>query len=171
MVRAPRALCKCSAYNGVAAPVRRAAKHLEAEQAVKLKIQKTDVWVVDVVNKPGMLARVLEALAAAGAALEFVVARRVTENTARAFVAPLRGARQARAAADVGMQKASSMHTLRIEGPDRPGLGATITRRLADAGLNLRGLSAAAIGKKSICYVAFESDSAASRAATLLKKI
>lgn len=138
---------------------------------MKLKIQKAEVWVVDVVNKPGMLARVLEALAGAGAALEFVVARRVTENTARAFVAPLKGARQARAAADVGMQKAAGMHTLRVEGLDKPGLGAALTRRLADAGLNLRGLSAAAIGRKSVCYVAFKTAGEAAAAQRVLRRL
>lgn len=120
-------------------------------------ISRVEVWAGDLVNKPGMLARVLEALAGAGANLEFVVARRVSNNTARVFVAPLKGARQTRAAQDVGLVRASGMHSLRIEGPDKPGLGAEITRKLADQGINLRGLSSAAIGRKSVCYIAFAS--------------
>jgi hypothetical protein len=135
------------------------------------RISKVDVWVVDLYNRPGMLARVLEALANSGANLEFIVARRVTENTARAFVAPLRGAAQLRAAREVGMAKASGMHSLRIEGPDRPGLGALLTRRLADAGLNLRGLSAAALGKRSVTYAAFKTAAEATQAMRVLKTV
>lgn len=137
---------------------------------MSFKISKVDVWAVDLYNRPGMLARVLEALANGGANLEFIVARRVTENTARAFVAPLRGAAQLKAAREVGMARASGMHSLRIEGPDRPGLGALLTRRLADAGFNLRGLSAAALGKRSVTYIAFKTAAEAAQAMRVLKK-
>jgi hypothetical protein len=118
-------------------------------------IKPVEVYATDTMNRPGMLARILEALAAAGANLEFVIARRVSENTSRAFVAPLRGAKVMRAAADVGLVKAAGMHAFRIEGPDRPGLGAKITRAIAAEGINVRGLSAASIKKQSVTYIAF----------------
>jgi hypothetical protein len=138
---------------------------------VSTRISKVEVYAADLRNQPGMLARVLEALANAGADLEFIVARRVTGNTARVFMAPLKGARQLRAAADVDVRKAVGMHALRIEAADRPGFGAALTRRLADAGLNLRGLSAARIGRKSVTYVAFESTEAADQAAKITRKL
>ncbi|NUQ49540.1 MAG: ACT domain-containing protein, partial [Phycisphaerae bacterium] len=94
------------------------------------RISKVEVYAADLRNQPGMLARVLEALANAGADLEFIVARRVTGNTARVFMAPLKGARQLRAAADVDVRRAAGMHALRIEAADRPGFGAALTRRL-----------------------------------------
>lgn len=132
---------------------------------MSLRINTVNVWAVDVVNRPGMLARVLEGLRNAGANLEFVIARRVTANTSRVFLAPLTGAAQSRAAADLGVAPARGLHTLRIEGADRPGVGADLTRALAAAGLNIRGLSSCAIGKHFVCYVAFATDADA-RAAT-----
>jgi UTP:GlnB (protein PII) uridylyltransferase len=137
---------------------------------MSLKIGKVEVWAGDIVNKPGMLARVLEALAAAGASLEFVVARRVSENTGRVFVAPLTTAKQRKAAADVGLVRAARMNSLRIEGPDKPGLGARLTRAIADAGINVRGCSAAALGKKSVCYLAFASEAEAQAAAKVVRR-
>ena len=134
-------------------------------------ITKTDVYVVDVMNRPGMLARILEALTNAGAGLEFVIARRVTDNTSRIFVAPLQGTKVLRVAADAGLSRATGMHVLRVEGPDRAGLGAWITRGLAADGLNIRGLSAASIGRKCVCYVAFATADELKRAARILKSI
>jgi hypothetical protein len=45
----------------------------------------------------------------------------------------------------------------RVEGTDRPGLGARMTGAIADAGINLRGLSAAALGSRFAAYMAFDS--------------
>ncbi len=118
-------------------------------------IKQVDVWAGDVLNRPGTLARVLEALSAAGAELEFLIARRLNENTSRVFLAPLKGAKQKKAAQDVGFVEAAGMHSLRIEGADRAGLGAEISRAVANQGINLRGASAAAIGKKAVTYLAF----------------
>ncbi|MFN0135129.1 MAG: ACT domain-containing protein [Phycisphaerae bacterium] len=134
------------------------------------KISTIAVWAGDVRNQPGMLARVLESLRNAGANLEFVVARRVTENTSRVFVSPLKGAKQSKAAADVGMSQTAGMHTVRIEGPDRAGLGADITRAIADAGINIRGMSSASIAKKCVCNIAFASLEDAKRAIKAIKR-
>ena len=135
------------------------------------KINKIDVHAGDIMNRPGMLARVLEALAAAGADLEFVIARQVSENTSRVFVAPLSNKKVVRAAADVGLRRAVGLYALRIEGPDKPGLGARITRAIADAGLNIRGLSAASPGKSNVCYIAFAHADEVARATKALKKL
>lgn len=134
------------------------------------KLSKTTVWVGDYRNQPGNLARVLEGLAAAGAALEFMVARRVTEITARVFVAPLRNAKQRRAALDVGLVPATSMHCLRIEGPDRVGLGALLTRALAGRNINIRGASAAALGRRTVLYFAFAQASELTVASAVIRK-
>ncbi len=120
-------------------------------------VRSAEIWVADVRHKPGMVARLLEALTNAGANLEFVIGRRVTEDTSRIFVAPLRGAKEKRAAAEAGFVPAAGLHAIRVEGPDRTGLGSDITRAIAAANLNLRGLSAATIGRKSVIYLAFES--------------
>jgi len=134
------------------------------------KVKKAEVWAGDMMNRAGMLARVLESLANAGADLEFVIARRVNENTSRCFVAPIKGKKQKAAAAAVGLQPAANMHAIRIEGSDKPGLGARITRDIAAVGINLRGLSAGALGKKSVCYIALETEEEAANAAAAVKK-
>ncbi len=135
------------------------------------KISKVETFAGDIMNRPGMLARVLENLANAGADLEFVIARRVSENTSRVFLSPISGAKQARAAADVGLNRAAGMHVLRIEGPDQPGLGARITRAIADAGVNMRGLSSASPGKGNICYIAFATAQDLAAATKAVRKV
>ncbi len=52
-------------------------------------VKKVDIWAGDILNRPGMLARVLESLTQAGAQLDFMIARRVNEQTSRLFVAPV----------------------------------------------------------------------------------
>jgi len=134
-------------------------------------IKAVEVWAGDIRNRPGMLARVLEALSNAGASLEFIVARRVTDNTSRIFVAPLKGKGQKQAAGDVGLVVAQNMHALCVQGPNRAGLGAELARAIADAGINLRGLSAATIGKKAILYFGFRSADDSKAANRALKKV
>jgi hypothetical protein len=45
-----------------------------------------------------------------------------------------------------------------------------MTRTLADAGINLRGLSAAALGRRAVTYLAFDSGADADTAIRVLKK-
>lgn len=137
-----------------------------------VNISRVDVWVAEIQDRPGALAEKLEALAQAGANLDFVIARRAPEKPGAAvvFVAPLRSARQQRAAQQAGFAKAASMHSLRVEHPDRPGIGAQITRALADAGINLRGISAASVGRRSVVYFAFDQAEDARKAAGLLRR-
>lgn len=132
-------------------------------------VSKVEVWAGDIMNKPGMLARVLEALSNAGAQLEFVIARRATEHTSRVFVSPIKGAKQVQAAGDVGLVPARTMHAIRIDGPDRAGLGSQMTRAVADQGINLRGVSAAAIGRNSVTYLAFDTADDAAQATKVVK--
>ena len=134
-------------------------------------INKVNVWATDVPNQPGTLARVLEGLSNAGAQLEFMIARKVDESISRVFVAPIKGAKQHRAASDVGLTRAAGMHSLRIEGPDRAGLGAEITRAVSEKGINLRGASAAAIGRKAVLYLAVESEQNLKEAMRVVRKL
>ena len=85
------------------------------------------------------------------------IARKLNSRTSRVFIAPIKGAKLQRAAKKAGLRRAKGMHSLRIEGPDRAGLGAKLTQAVAEKGINLRGASAAAIGKKSVFYLAVES--------------
>jgi hypothetical protein len=137
-----------------------------------LKVTQTEVWAAAIQDKPGGLAEKLEALAKAGAALEFVIARRAPDKpgTGVLFVAPLKGDKAIQAAKTAGFGRTDSLHSVRFEGPDQAGLGARLTRTLAGAGINLRGLSAAAIGNRFVCYLALDSAADAAKAAELLKK-
>jgi len=63
-----------------------------------------------------------------------------------------------------------SLHSVRVEGPDRAGLGAKMTEALAGAGINLRGISAAALGRRAVSYFAFDSTADADNAMRVLKK-
>lgn len=135
------------------------------------KVSAVEVWAGDIMNKPGMLARVLESLSNAGANMEFMVARKVTDETSRVFVSPLKGKKVKKAAQDVGLVPAQGMFGLRVEGPDRVGLAADLTRAVAAQGVNLRGASAAAIGKKTVVILAFETEADLKNAAAIAKKV
>ena len=139
-----------------------------------LKVSRQDVWVASIQDQPGGLAEKLVALAAAGADLGFVIARRAPEKkkgTGVVFVTPLKGAKLLAAARKAGFRKSKSLHSICVEGSDKPGIGAKITSALADAGINLRGLSAAAIGKRMVCHIAVDKAADASKAARILKKM
>ena len=136
-----------------------------------LLAERVDVWAASVDDRPGALAAKLSALARAGADLEFVVARRSSEKpgTGVVFVTPLVGDREIAAASDVGFLPAHSLHTVRVEGANKPGVAAKITERLAQAGMNLRGLTAGVIGRKFILHLAFATAEQADKAVKLLK--
>ena len=134
-------------------------------------IDRVDVWVGEMADRPGALAGVLDTLAKAGAHLEFVIARRAKTGTGLVFVAPLKGAGQSKAAKGMGLAKAPSLQSLRVAGPDKPGLGAQVTCALGEAGINLRGLSAANLAKKSVVYFAFDSREDSNKARRILKKV
>ncbi|HUT23864.1 MAG TPA: amino acid-binding protein [Sumerlaeia bacterium] len=135
-------------------------------------IDRVDVWAGSIPDRPGGLAKALDCLREAGANLEFVIARRAPDKpgTGVVFLAPIKGAAQIRAAQAAGLGKTASLHSLRLEGPDKAGMGAIITGALADAAINLRGLSAASMGRKAVVYFAFDSAADAASARRVLKK-
>jgi predicted amino acid-binding ACT domain protein len=87
------------------------------------------------------------------------------------FVTPVKGAKTLKAAQAAGFGKPEHIHSVRVEGGDKPGLGAKIARALGDAGINVRGISAVAIGRKFISYIACDSAEDANRAVGVLKKV
>jgi hypothetical protein len=136
-----------------------------------MKTQRVATWAASITDKPGGLAAKLKTLAAGGVNIEFIIARRALEKpgTGVVFITPVQGPKQTRAAKTAGFRPTQKLHTMRIEGTDRPGLGARLTQALAGQGLNLRGLSAAAIGKKFVCHIALDSEAAATKAARILR--
>ena len=140
---------------------------------MKLKVTTVDVWAASLEDRAGSLAEKLAALTTAGSNLELVIARRAPEQPGKGvvFVTPLNGAKQLKAAEAAGFLRTGSLHSVRIEGADKPGLGARVTRALAEAGISLRGLSAAAIGTKFVCYLALDTPEDAEKATNTLKKL
>jgi hypothetical protein len=134
-------------------------------------VGRIDVWCGEIEDRSGGLAEKIEAVAAAGANLEFVIARRAPDRPGMGivFMAPFRGAAQTRAARQAGLDKAPNVYAVRLEGPNQPGFGAAITRSVADAGINLRGLSGTALGRRCAIYLAFDSSEDANQASRVLR--
>ena len=135
-------------------------------------VERVDVWAAGIKDKPGSLAYILAGLREAGADLDFVVARRAPEKpgTGVVFVTPLRGDREVAAAANLGFNVATSVHSVRIEGDNKPGVTAGLTEKLAKAGINLRGLSAAVIGARFIIYIGMDSAEDAEKTLDILRQ-
>jgi hypothetical protein len=133
---------------------------------MKLEIAKQTVWSAAIGDEPGGLASKLRPLADAGVDLEFMIARRSSESrgTAVVFLTPITGSKQVRAAKAAGFQKAESLHGLRVEGRNQPGLGAMITEAVAAANINMRGFSAAVIGQRYVMNLSFDSESDCNKA-------
>jgi predicted amino acid-binding ACT domain protein len=87
------------------------------------------------------------------------------------FVTPVKGAKATRAAREAGMGTPPTIHTVRIEGADRPGLGEKIARVLGDAGISFRGISGIAIGRKFLSFIACDSAEDQAKAIAVLKKL
>ena len=139
---------------------------------MKLDINRADVWVAGIEDRPGGLTEKLGGLVHAGANLEFLLARRAPEQPGKAvvFAAPLTGAKQTKAARELGFHKSNSLHGIRVMAPDRPGLSLALTQALADAGINLRGFSGMAVGKKAVFYIAFDTSADVAKAIRCLNR-
>ncbi|MFP3558842.1 amino acid-binding protein [Paraburkholderia sp. SIMBA_049] len=139
---------------------------------MELIVERVDVWAATIEDKPGGLAQVLGALRDAGADLQFVVARRAPETPGKGvvFVAPLQGDSEIRAATQVGFNVTPSLHSVRVMGLDQLGIIAELTAKLADGGINLRGVSAAVLGTQFIAYLAVDSLGDANQAIDILQR-
>ena len=138
-----------------------------------IKASRSDIWSVTIDDRAGGAADRLEELARAKVNLEMVFARRTPEHPGSGvlFVGPIKGAKAERAAQTAGFSRPESIHGVRIEGGDKPGAGAKITRALGNAGISFRGLTAIALGRKFVSYVACDTDDDATRAVQVLRKL
>jgi hypothetical protein len=136
-------------------------------------VEHVDVWAARLeTDKPGTVAWVLEGLRDAGADLDFIIARRAPEEpgTAVVFVTPLRGDAEIAAAVDLGFNVSSSLHSVRVEGPSRPGVVADVAREVAEVGISLRGLSTAVMGTRYVLHLSFDSATDATLALETLRQ-
>ena len=104
-----------------------------------MTVSRVDVWAARIKDQPGGLSEKLAVLAEAGAKLEFLISRRAPDKpgTGVVFLTPLKGAAQIRAAKKVGFKRSKILHSIRIEGPDKQGLCADLSRALSEADINL----------------------------------
>jgi len=126
---------------------------------MRFVVEPQDIWVASLRDAPGGLAEKLTALRDAGADLDFVIARRTPDQPGAGvvFVTPLRDDNEIAAAAEVGFNLSRSLCALRVDGPNRPGIAAELTRRVAEEGISLSGFSAAVSGKRVIINLAVDS--------------
>jgi len=140
---------------------------------MSLTVQRTSVWAASIEDRPAGLAEKLAALNGSGAHLEFILARRAPDLPGQGvvFIAPLKGAKQLRVADKAGFFPTEALHAVRVEGTDKAGLAQRLSETLAAANLNLRGFSAATLGRKFVAYLAFDDDEEARSAIRALKKM
>lgn len=138
-----------------------------------IKVSRVDVWSTEIPDRAGGLAKALEPFSESGVNLECVIARRQPEkgDTGLVFVAPIRGKPAEEAARSAGFRATATVPSLRIEGEDSPGLGHRIASAIAEAGVNMRGVSATTLGGKFVGYIGFHSSQEMERAEKALKKL
>jgi hypothetical protein len=138
---------------------------------MELMVEREDVWVASLEDKPGSLGARLTALADAGASLDFVIARRSPDRpgTGVMFVTPLRGDAELKAASGVGFSAGNRLHSIRVEGENAKGLAGMVSGKLGKAGINLRGFSGAVIGKRFVLHIAFDTAELREKAIGIIK--
>lgn len=132
------------------------------------KVKKIVLWRGEIDNVPGALARILGPLAKSNLEVLMGYHRHGDGNRALIEAYPITG-KQTAAARSVGLAPAT-LPALLVEGDDRAGLGHAIAESLGAAGININFLVAQVLKKKYAAVFGFESDEAAKRAATLIKK-
>lgn len=137
-----------------------------------LLVEHVDVWAATIQDKPGAVASILSELREAGADLQFIVARRAPDAPGKGvlFITPLQGDREVETAAQLGFNVTRSVNTVRVMGPDRRGVAAELTQKIAEKGINLRGCSASAIGSQFVAYFAVDSREDANKVIEALQK-
>jgi hypothetical protein len=134
-----------------------------------LAVRKILLWRREAPDAPGVAASTLEPVAKAGADLKLVMGYRIHDGNAAVEVWPVAGKKTVAAASTVGLA-ASTIPALLIQGDDRPGLGHTFAKAVADAGINLSFLVAMVVGRKYSAVFGFGSEADAKAAAPLLRK-
>ena len=137
-----------------------------------LKVTKTVVWVAEIKDQPGALAACIDTLAEAGANLDCIIARRLSNRpgTGAVSITPLTGRKVKAAAAKAGFIATKRIATLKVEGNNQPGVGARLARAVGAAGVNVRGSFAAVVGRKFVCYLSFDKTSEANKAAKAIRR-
>ena len=138
-----------------------------------LKVSRVDLWMATIDDRPGGAAQKLGPLSRAGANFDFVFTRRTPESPGKGLVVvtPVKGKNVTQAALAAGFAKPADIHSVRVEGSNKPGITAKLAHALGAAGISLRALSAAAIGARFVTHIALDTAEDAAKAVSLLKKL
>jgi hypothetical protein len=136
-----------------------------------ITVKEITLWRREIENQPGMLARVLEPLAASAADLTVLMAYRYPGDETRGAVElfPISGKKATTAAEAAGLSRAD-IPALLVEGSNRAGIGFDTTKAIAAAGINLAFLVAQVIGSKFSAVYGFDSEADRRKAVSLLRK-
>lgn len=137
-----------------------------------VKVTQIKPWKLETENRPGALADALAPLAEAGVNLEYVeaYAHEAEPGKGSIFVYPITGRKAIVAATNAGFQQVSESPFVLVEGDDKPGMGQKLSRALADAGINIHGVSALVIGKRFRAVFSFENPQDAKKACRVLRR-
>jgi hypothetical protein len=128
------------------------------------RVKKIVVWRTKVANRPGEMARALEALAELD--LEVVIGY---PEGAVIEIAPVVGKEARAAARSAGFEPLPTSRIL-VEGKNRPGVGFAATRALGEAGISMDSVVAQVAGRKYQALFGFTSEADARKAASVLEK-
>lgn len=140
---------------------------------MSFRLDRVHVWSCEVPDAAGGVAQKLHALAEAGANLQYVGTRRQPDKpgTGVLYIAPVTGPEQMRAAKTAGMKEVFSPIIIRVEGDNRAGLAARLTREWALADISFSGLTMSVLSEKFVAFAAFDNAADANKAATILAQI
>jgi hypothetical protein len=140
---------------------------------MSFRLDRVHVWSCEVVDEAGGVATKLHALAEAGANLQYVGTRRQPDKPGSGvlYIAPVTGPEQIRAAKQVGLREVFTPVVIKVEGDNRAGLAARLTKEWALNDISFSGLTITVVGDKFIGYAAFDNAADANKAATILAQI
>jgi len=127
--------------------------------AMKMTVKQVKLWVFHGGDRKGLLADALEPLAAAGVHLQIVMAYRFPTELDRAAIEvfPIDGPTADAEARRIGFA-VSDTPCLLVEGEDRRGLAARISRAISDAKVSMAFMMAQTVGKKFSAAIGFASE-------------
>ena len=134
-------------------------------------VKEITLWRREIANQPGALAQVLDPLADSRVDLRVLMAYRYSGNEAKGAVEvfPIAGRKAAAAAQAAGLSPAG-IPALLVEGLNRPGIGYTTTRAIADAGVNLAFVVAHVVGSRFSAVYGFDTEGDRRTAVSVLRK-
>jgi hypothetical protein len=135
------------------------------------RITKEWVWAGVIPDDTRALAEKLQALSAGGLNLDLIISRQEAAGNAVLYVSPLRTYDELDALAKAGFSKKDSFIMVRVSGANAKGLGAKITMALAEAGLQVRAFTGAALGDQHVTNITFGSNAEADHAKAVLERL